>query len=111
MLKVSQVAKRLNLSGSKVYELIEQGKLFHHRMGGAIRVSEEQLQRFLEETKRERSPSENRQPRARVRTFKHLDGDRLLAAWQQKDGRASPQDEDNAPSSESSYVPSRSKGS
>ena len=53
MLLVSQVANRLNLSISKTYELIENGKLGHHRMDGAIRVSEEQLRDFLETTKRE----------------------------------------------------------
>ena len=52
MLKVAAVANRLNLSVSKVYELIDAGRLGHHRMDGAIRVSEEQLQAYLEETKR-----------------------------------------------------------
>ena len=53
MLKVSQVANRLNLSISKTYELIEQGQLGHHRLGSAIRVSESQLEEFLNSTKRE----------------------------------------------------------
>jgi len=52
MLKVSQVANRLNLSISKTYELIETGELGHHRLGGAIRVSEAQLQDYLEATKK-----------------------------------------------------------
>jgi len=50
MLKVSQVASRLNLSVSKTYELIENGELGHHRLGGAIRVSERQLAEFLAAT-------------------------------------------------------------
>lgn len=54
MLKVSQVAERLNLSSSKIYEMVESGTLGHHRLGGAIRFSEEQIGAFLEETKRER---------------------------------------------------------
>ena len=99
MLKISQVAKRLNLSGSKVYELVEQGKLGHHRMGGAIRVSEEQLQRFLDETKRERDLPDSRPPRSRMQSFKHLDAERLQAAWQQQDGRVPQKDEGNARSS------------
>ena len=52
MLKVQQVANRLNLSISKTYELIECGQLGHHRLGGAIRVSEQQLVELLESTKR-----------------------------------------------------------
>ena len=72
MLKVSQVADRLNLSTSKVYELVEQGKLAHHRIGGAIRVSEEQLVEFLEETKRERREPEPRKSQPRHPQLRHL---------------------------------------
>jgi excisionase family DNA binding protein len=54
MLRVKQVAERLCLSESKVYELVERGELPHHRFGGAIRVSEQQIADYLEETKRER---------------------------------------------------------
>ena len=53
MFRVRQVAERLNLSESKCYELIEQGKLGHHRMDGAIRVSEEQIAEYLDKTRRE----------------------------------------------------------
>jgi len=55
MLKVSQVAERLNCSISTVYSLVESGKLGHHRCPG-IRVGEEQLAAFLEGTKKERGP-------------------------------------------------------
>ena len=54
MLKVSELAKRLNLSESKIYQLVEAGKLEHHRFGGAIRFSEEQIAAYLEETRQER---------------------------------------------------------
>lgn len=54
MLKVSGLAKRLNLSESKIYQLVEEGKLEHHRFGGAIRFSEEQIAAYLEETRQER---------------------------------------------------------
>ncbi|MDB5342487.1 MAG: hypothetical protein JWP89_864 [Schlesneria sp.] len=50
MLKVSQVAIRLNCSASTVYGLIESGRLAHHRCPG-VRVSEEQLATYLEQTK------------------------------------------------------------
>ena len=54
MLKVREVAERLKVSVSKIYELVEKGKLAHHRIDGAIRVSEDQLADYLEKTKRER---------------------------------------------------------
>ena len=52
MLRIRQVAERLNCSISTVYSLVETGKLGHHRCPG-ISVSEEQLATFLERTKRE----------------------------------------------------------
>ena len=52
MLKVSQVAELLSCSAGTVYQLIETGKLGHHRCPG-VRVSDEQLKDYLESTKRE----------------------------------------------------------
>ena len=52
MLRVRQVAERLNCSVSTVYSLVESGKLGHHRCPG-IRISEEQLAAFLEMTKKD----------------------------------------------------------
>lgn len=72
MLKVSDVASLLNLSASKVYELIDEGKLAHHRIGGAIRVTEEQLAEFLEETKRERRGSKPRSAPPRPPPLRHV---------------------------------------
>ena len=60
MLKVRQVASRLNVSPSKVYELIETGKLGHYRMDGAIRVSEDQVREYLESTRREPAARESK---------------------------------------------------
>jgi excisionase family DNA binding protein len=51
---VAEAADVLGISRSKVYELFETRKLAHHRIGGAIRVSAEQLAEYLETTKRER---------------------------------------------------------
>ena len=51
LMKVSQIAERLNCSSSTVYALVEGKKLGCHRIGngrGAIRVSECDLQTFLE---------------------------------------------------------------
>lgn len=47
MLKVSQVAERLNCSVATVYELVESKRLPHYRCPG-IRVSEQQLTEYLE---------------------------------------------------------------
>ena len=51
MLKVSDVANRLNCSIATVYQLVESKRLPHYRCPG-IRVSEEQLTEFFETTKR-----------------------------------------------------------
>jgi excisionase family DNA binding protein len=52
-LTVKQVADRLQVSQATVYQLCAQGKMPHNRFGvgrGTIRISPEQLQRYLEET-------------------------------------------------------------
>lgn len=51
MLTVPEVAERLRVAVSTVYALVESGKLGAFRIGpndGAIRVSEEQLQVYLD---------------------------------------------------------------
>ena len=65
MLKVSQLASRLNLSESKIYEMVEKGEIEHHRIGGAIRFTEENLNALLEETRRERRERQPRQSKPR----------------------------------------------
>lgn len=47
MLRVRDIAKRLALSESKVYQLIRTGELPHYKLGGALRVSEDQLMDYL----------------------------------------------------------------
>lgn len=50
MFTVNEVAAKLKISRSSVYNAIESGALPHYRFGagrGTIRVSEEQLQAFL----------------------------------------------------------------
>jgi excisionase family DNA binding protein len=69
MYKVHQVAERLNCSISTVYQLIESGRLEHHRCPG-IRISDEQLHDYLEHT-RQRGEAASRQrfaaPRPRLK--------------------------------------------
>jgi excisionase family DNA binding protein len=51
MLTVVEVAARLRMSRTSVYQLVESGKLGCHRIGikrGAIRISEEDLASFLD---------------------------------------------------------------
>ena len=50
LLTVAVVAERLSVSPSLVYQMIESGKLAHHRIGtgrGTIRVSESDLESYL----------------------------------------------------------------
>jgi excisionase family DNA binding protein len=53
LLKVEMVAQRLNNSISTIYALIESGELEHYRCPG-IRVSEDQLGRYLDSSRRGR---------------------------------------------------------
>lgn len=100
LLKVKDVALRLNLSAAKVYELVEQGKLPHFRLEGSIRISDGHLAEYLESCEHGRSEKATGWSRktspAAGSAFKHLDGDRLQQAWQQRDGRSFPKREDTA---------------
>jgi excisionase family DNA binding protein len=56
LLKVPEVAKRLNVGVSTVYALIAQGKLAAYQVGprnGGLRISEDDLQRYLQSCKLE----------------------------------------------------------
>jgi excisionase family DNA binding protein len=73
MLKVKQVAERLNVSASKVYELVETDQLPHYRIDGSIRVSDEQLSTYLAECEHGRGEKAKAWPeRARPVKLKHL---------------------------------------
>ena len=51
MYTIKQAASRLNVSVKTVYRLC-QGGLEHYRLGGAIRIDEAQIQRYLEKNRR-----------------------------------------------------------
>ena len=77
MLTVREVAHQLHVSPSCIYQLIESGKLAHHRIGtgrGAIRVSDSDLQKYLLSCRQEHSHSETpqRHPLKQRTTLKHL---------------------------------------
>ena len=71
---VSQIAQRLQTSEAFVYARLADGSLRHFRLGsgqGGIRISEEQLQEFLDSRERGGQP---RAPAPKVRPpkLKHL---------------------------------------
>jgi excisionase family DNA binding protein len=67
LMKVAAVARRLNVSVSTVYSLVEAGKLEHFRCPG-VRVSEEQLAAYLASTRRSQiaAPAESMTPRPQL---------------------------------------------
>ncbi|MBC7815643.1 MAG: helix-turn-helix domain-containing protein [Planctomycetaceae bacterium] len=71
-MKVSELAKRLSLSESKIYQLVEVGMFEHHRFGGAIRFSEEQIEAYLEETKQERQEQKPRPRQPHLPRLRHV---------------------------------------
>ena len=74
LLTVRQVAERLNVSASCVYQLVESGKIPNHRIGlgrGAIRVSEADLEEYLASCRREQmSETPRRAPRLKLKHLK-----------------------------------------
>lgn len=86
LLTVKQVAQRLNISPSFVYELLKSGRLKHYRLGkgqGGLRISEKQLAAYLEgaEGTTPSAPGEKQNPAPRSGMFKHLDAEKLAEAW------------------------------
>lgn len=73
LLRVSEAARRLAISSASVYELIQKGSLPCHRVGprgGAIRISMDDLERYLQHCRCE----ETREPQHASRRvkLKHL---------------------------------------
>ncbi len=78
LLTTEEVARRLSVSRSLVYELVVKGKLPHHRVGvgrGTIRISEDDVAEFLRccriETREETDKNRMRPSRVKLR---HLRG-------------------------------------
>jgi excisionase family DNA binding protein len=69
LLTVGDVARQLNVSRSKIYQLIARGNLPVHRLP-AIRVSSQDLQEFLADSRSRQSPLPASRP-ATIR-LKHL---------------------------------------
>ena len=68
MLTVKDIANQLNLSQGAVYKAITSGELEHHRFGASIRITEAQLERYLEKTRARQVPRPEQS-----KEFKHLD--------------------------------------
>ena len=71
LFKVQEVAQRLNCSVSTVYSLIESGRLPHHRCPG-VRVSEEQITAYLNNTKHEQLEPVSTKPKLPRPHLKHI---------------------------------------
>lgn len=100
-LRVNEVAQRLNLSLSTVYQLIESGRLPSHCVGmrKGIRVAESDLLAYVEWCRSARRQAPAPAPKKNGSPFKHLDAERLLDAWRRQGVRA---DRPNAGSAQSS---------
>ena len=59
LLNVTDIAKRLRLSVSMVYQLVAERKISHRRIGGAIRFAESDLEEYLESVRHGRKSGEN----------------------------------------------------
>ncbi|MCA9092306.1 MAG: helix-turn-helix domain-containing protein [Planctomycetaceae bacterium] len=77
---VSDIARQLKISLAAVYELCQSGKLSHFRFGkgrGTIRISTEDLQAFLVDSRRESSREISARRRVldelQLRPLKHID--------------------------------------
>ena len=100
LLKISEVARALNTSPSNVYQLVARGVIpvVHTGANGkGYRVDPVDLERFIEDGKKGRriaAPSPEK-----LRPFKHLNGERLRAAWKRQGTRG---DQPNGGSARSS---------
>ncbi len=74
LLTVKEVAERLKVSASCIYQLVESGRLAHHRIGigrGAIRFSEDDLDEFLKKSREQARQSKSTSDKPHVK-LKHL---------------------------------------
>jgi excisionase family DNA binding protein len=62
LLTVKQVAAALQLSASKVYELLAKGTLPRYKIGGAVRIAQADLDEYLRGCRDERRPARRVKP-------------------------------------------------
>jgi excisionase family DNA binding protein len=73
LLTVRQVAQRLALDDSTVRRLIQRGKLTGRKLGGCVRVREEDLEAYLEASKITAATPTPTPPRPRVQATAVVD--------------------------------------
>lgn len=56
-LRVPEVARRLGVAKSILYEWLQRGEIAYHRFGTRIRIREADIAHFLARTRREARPS------------------------------------------------------
>ena len=54
LLSIKQAAAQLAVSGRLLYKLVDEGKIASYRIGGAVRISEEDLDNYLQSRRLER---------------------------------------------------------
>lgn len=74
LLTPMQCAERLNLSVSKVYRLLAEGRIGHFKIDGSLRVDERQLEEYLESCRRGR--------RQDPWPERNVTAERLLKSWE-----------------------------
>ena len=58
LMSIRELSEQTGVSRSKLYELVERGDLPHFRIGGAIKISDQQIEEYLESCRRGRRPRE-----------------------------------------------------
>ena len=108
-LTIKRAAQRLGVSAGTIRNLILTGRLIAYKFMGTYRIKSEDLDTFVESCKvrrgRQASPPS---PGAKAggSPFKHLDGQRSLAAWRRQGEAADPPGEHTSQSPGSSCDPS-----
>lgn len=103
LLTVKQVAEQLNVSDALIYALAENQQLIGYKIGvgrGTWRFDEADVLAFLQASKSTPKRPDSRPRTKKPQPFKHLDGERLLAAWQRQGVPVDRRDAGNALSSE-----------
>ncbi|WP_039962859.1 helix-turn-helix domain-containing protein [Rhodopirellula europaea] len=72
MFTVGQAALRLGVSTRFVYRLCATGTMEHFRLGSAIRISSEQLERYLQSAKNEAPQQPARKPQTKTPALQFL---------------------------------------
>lgn len=61
---LKDIAEKLGVNERTIYRHVREGRISHNRIGGLIRVSENDLAKFLRRTKREENGEEEKAGRA-----------------------------------------------